>query len=88
MHESKRVVLASKFATEENWSRTNSEQDLVRARTRDLSMVCSCLRFARCPRQTVHEFRSMKSRPCKAPSSVVSSLRSPLKVPSTNGTQA
>jgi hypothetical protein len=25
MHESKRVVLASKFATKENWSRTNSE---------------------------------------------------------------
>jgi polyisoprenoid-binding protein YceI len=39
MHESKRVVLASKFATKENWSRTDSEQDLVRARTCDLSMV-------------------------------------------------
>ena len=39
MDESKRVVLASKFATKENWSRTDSEQDLVRARTCDLSMV-------------------------------------------------
>jgi hypothetical protein len=43
MHESKRVVLASKFATKENWSRTNSEQDFVRARTCDLSMVVLCL---------------------------------------------
>jgi polyisoprenoid-binding protein YceI len=39
MPESKRVVSASKFATKENWSRTNSEQDLVRARTRALSTV-------------------------------------------------
>jgi polyisoprenoid-binding protein YceI len=43
MHESKRVVSASKFATKENWSRTNSEQDLVRARTRDLSTLVLCL---------------------------------------------
>ena len=77
MHESKRVVLASKFATKENRSRTNSEQDLVRARTRDLSMVVLCLlAFCALPSATVHRFRSMKSRPWKAPSSLVSSLRS------------
>jgi polyisoprenoid-binding protein YceI len=39
MHESKRSVLANKRPAKENWSRTNSERDLVGARTRELQMV-------------------------------------------------
>jgi hypothetical protein len=47
MHESKRVVLASKFATKENWSRTNSEQDLVRKCLRgSRNLSCNNLAFA------------------------------------------
>src|SRR5262249_39908705 len=49
---------------------------------------CLCLRFTRCPRQPVHRFRSTKSRPWKASSNSVSSLRSPSKAPLRNGTQA
>jgi polyisoprenoid-binding protein YceI len=60
MHESERVVLASKFATKENWSRTNSEQDLVRARTRDLSMVVLCL-LAFCAQVPVYEVTPAES---------------------------
>ena len=40
---SKRSVLANRFAAKENWSRTNSELDLARARTRDSAMVVLCL---------------------------------------------
>jgi polyisoprenoid-binding protein YceI len=36
---SKRSVLANGFAARENWSHTNSERDLARARTRELPMV-------------------------------------------------
>jgi len=40
---SKRSVLANRFAAKENWSCTNSERDLARARTRDLPMAVLCL---------------------------------------------
>ena len=40
---SKRSVLANRFAANENWSRTNSERDLARARTRGFPMVVLCL---------------------------------------------
>jgi polyisoprenoid-binding protein YceI len=43
MHESEHIVLASRLAARENWSRTNSERDLARARTRELLMVVLCL---------------------------------------------
>jgi hypothetical protein len=43
MHESKHSVLASRLAAKENWSLTNSERDLARARTRELPMVVLCL---------------------------------------------
>ena len=39
----KPVAFASGFAARENWSRTNSEPDLTRARTRALPMVVICL---------------------------------------------
>ena len=43
MHESKHSVLASRLAAKENWSRTNSERDLARARTHKVPMVVLCL---------------------------------------------
>ena len=39
----KLTALANGSAAKENWSRTNSERDLARARTRDLPMVVLCL---------------------------------------------
>jgi polyisoprenoid-binding protein YceI len=43
MHESEHSVLANRLAERENWSRTNSERHLVRARTRELPMAVLCL---------------------------------------------
>ena len=40
---SKRSLLANRFAAKKNWSRTNSQRDLARARTRGLPMVVPCL---------------------------------------------
>jgi polyisoprenoid-binding protein YceI len=40
---SKCSVLANRFAAKDNWSRTNNERDLARARTRDLPMVVLCV---------------------------------------------
>ena len=39
MHESEHSMLANRLAARENWSRTNSERHLVRARTRELPMA-------------------------------------------------
>jgi polyisoprenoid-binding protein YceI len=43
MRESEHSVLANRLAARENWSRTNSERHLVRARTRKLPMAVLCL---------------------------------------------
>jgi len=43
MHQSKHDVLENRLAARENWSRTNSERDLAKARTRELPMVVLCL---------------------------------------------
>jgi hypothetical protein len=89
MHESKRVVLASKFATKENRSRTNSEQDLVRARTRDLSMVVLCLlAFCALPSANRAQVPVYEVTPVESTIKFCVESSVPLKVPSTNGTQA
>jgi len=43
MHQSKHDELENRLAARENWSRTNSERDLAKARTRELPMVVLCL---------------------------------------------
>ena len=43
MHESEHSVLANRLAARKNWSPTNSERHLVRARTRELPMAVLCL---------------------------------------------
>jgi polyisoprenoid-binding protein YceI len=40
---SKHSVLANRFGANENWSCTNSERDVAKARTRELPMVVLCL---------------------------------------------
>ena len=43
MHESEHSVLANRLAARKNWSPSNSERHLVRARTRELPMAVLCL---------------------------------------------
>ena len=89
MHESEHTVLANRFAAQENWSRASSEWNRVKARAGDLPMVVLCLlAFCALPSANRAQVPVYEVTPVESTSNLMSGHRSPLKGPSTNGTQA